>query len=425
MLNNRANLNLLAVSANARESAINTFQTLDTTLMVDVGDYLNLDVRRETNVDEANGREEADTIYDNGATASGQLTFNKAQPHQVAFIMAYGLGSVATTAAGSGYLHTITPIAGDVDLDRSNPSFTGAQRVGKTINKRRLASCFIDSLTMTFAADDWVKATAAIRATGLHSDVVVEEEVTALDNATSLPLAANGVQGATDGERLDSVQVVRALVGGGYKFAKVTAVSSATPAAITIESLGGAGVDTVTYRILYIPIEPAWATFPPRVTESPLRVAQACLHLGGNWTGTEFVGGKQLSSDLTSFEYTLSNNMEIMFTPCAGGSYAGKGFRGGRTQSIRLNRQMRDMLLQRHMANNEYLGLHLLCEGAEYETGHNYTVELIFPRLGILSAPISTAKRIVAEAGDLQVLEDAAYGSVIARVKNLVAAYAA
>ena len=32
---------------------------------------------------------------------------------------------------------------------------------------------------------------------------------------------------------------------------------------------------------------------------------------------------------------------------------------------------------------------------------------------------------VVAEAGDLKVLEDSTYGSVIARVKNLVSAYAA
>lgn len=425
MLNNRANLNLLAVSAMAGETAINTPQDLDLSLMVDVGDYLNLDVRRENNADEANGKEEPDLIYDNGATASGQMTFNKLQPHQAGFMLAYGLGNVTTTSAGSGYLHTIIPLQGDVDLARSNPSFTAAQRVGQTINKRRLASCFVDSLTMTFAQDAWVTGNASIRATGLYTDTVIEEVVSGLDNVTTLTLSANGVQGATAQDRLDSVQVVRAVVGGGFQFATVTAVSDATPAALTIESLGGAGTETVDYRILYTPTEPAWATFPARVTETPLRVSQACLVLGGNWDGSAFVGGKQLAADLTNFEYTLNNNFEIMFTPCAGGSYAGRAFRGGRNQTVRINRKMRDMLMQHYMGNNEYLGLHLLCEGAEYETGHNYTVELIFPRLGILSAPLSTDGRIVAEAGDLQVLEDATYGSVLARIKNLVATYAA
>ena len=64
-------------------------------------------------------------------------------------------------------------------------------------------------------------------------------------------------------------------------------------------------------------------------------------------------------------------------------------------------------------------------KGDEFDTGHKYTVELVFPQLGVLSAPLSTTNKRVAEAGDLQVLEHATYGSVIARVKNLVATYAA
>jgi hypothetical protein len=276
MRNSRANLNLMAVSMLLRETAINTPQTLSHSLLVDVGDYLNLDVRRESNADEANGREEPDMIYDNGATASGSFNFTKLQPHQAGLILAYGLGSVSTAAAGSGYAHTITPINGDLDLARSNPSFTAAQRIGQTLNKRRFASCFIDSFSMTFAADDWVKAKADIKGTGLYADTVIEEEVSALDTATSLTLAANGVQGATAAERLDNVQVVRATVGGGVQFATVSAVSAATPAVLTISSLGGSGA-TVTYKVLYTPTEPAWATFPARVAETPLRVAQACL----------------------------------------------------------------------------------------------------------------------------------------------------
>lgn len=424
MRNSRANLNLVAVSAMRRETAINTPQLLDLSLLVDVGDYLNLDIRREANADEANGKEEPDLIYDNGATASGSFNFNKLQPHQAGLILAYGLGSVATIAAGLGYKHTITPISGDLDLARSNPSFTAAQRIGKTLNKRRFASCFIDSFSMTFAADDWVKAKADIKGTGLYADTVIEEEVSALDTATSLTLAANGVHGADALERLDNVQAVRAVVGGGMKFATVTAVSDHSPAQINFTSLGGTGA-TVTYKILYTPAEPAWATFPSRVTETPLRVAQACLYLGGGWSGSAFVGGKQLASELSSFEWTCNNNLAVEFTPCAGGSYAGRAYRGGRNQTIKLSRELRDWLVQRYMGANEQFGLHLLCEGAEFDTGHNYTVELVFPQLGVLSAPLSTTNKRVAEAGDLQVLEHATYGSVIARVKNLVATYAA
>ena len=423
MLNPRSSLTLTAVSAGTQEAAINTYQTMDQSILVSDGDYLNLDPRRENNSDEMNGKEEPDVIYDNGSLASGNFNFGKLQPNQAAFLLAFGLGACATTAAGSGYLHTITPIDGDIDIARSNPSFTAGQRVGKTINKRRLASCFIDSLSLSFAADDWVKGSGSVKATGMHEDTVIEETVTALDNVTSITLAANAVQGATAEDRLDSVQVVRAVVGGGYVFANVTAVSAATPAEITFDSMGGAGA-SVDYKVLYTPTEPAWATFPARITETPMRVSQACLHLGGAWDGSAFVGGSAVAATLQQFEYNLNNNLNIEFTFCAGGAFAGRAFRQGRNQTINLTRNMRNMLMQRYMDSNEYFGLHLLCEGAEFDTGHKYTLELIFPRLGLLGAPISSGNKIVAEAGDLQVLEDATYGSVICRVKNLVSGYA-
>ena len=425
MNNARASLNLLAVSASTAEAAINTPQTLDQSLLVGAGDYINLEPRRESNADEANGREEADLIYDNGATASGTLNFEKLQPNQAAFLLAYGLGTCATTAAGAGYLHTITPIDGDVDAARSNPGFTLAQRIGRTIVKRRFASCFIDQVTLSFAADDWVKGTGQVKATGMHEDTVIEETVTALNNATTLTLAANGVQGATGAERLDNVQVVRAAESGGqYRFATVTDVSADTPAVITIESLGGDGTGSIDYKILYVPTEPAWATFPARITESPMRVSQMCLHLGGGWDGSAFVGGTQVAAAMQSLEYTLANNMALRFTPCAGGDYAGMAVRDGRSQTIKLTREMRDMLMQRYMAANEYFGVHVLCEGAEFDTGHKYTLELVFPRCGVLADPVSTSNKRIAEAGDLQVLEDETHGSVIARVKNMVSGYA-
>ena len=42
--------------------------------------------------------------------------------------------------AGTGKQHTIVPIAADLDGSRSVPTFTAAQRFGKTILKRRFAS---------------------------------------------------------------------------------------------------------------------------------------------------------------------------------------------------------------------------------------------------------------------------------------------
>ena len=77
------------------------------------------------------------------------------------------------------------------------------------------------------------------------------------------------------------------------------------------------------------------------------------------------------------------------------------------------------------MDTDEYFGASILAEGAEFDTGHNYGVEIIFPRLGVLKAPITANGKRLAEKGDLAVLEDDTYGSVIVKVKNLAQYYAA
>jgi len=103
-------------------------------------DIINLVPRRESNANEAIGKEEADNIYDLGALAEATFNFNKAQPQHFAFLCAYGLGACATVAAGSGYKHTCTPILADLDAARSNPSFTATFRYGNQVMKRRYAS---------------------------------------------------------------------------------------------------------------------------------------------------------------------------------------------------------------------------------------------------------------------------------------------
>lgn len=156
--------------------------------------------------------------------------------------------------------------------------------------------------------------------------------------------------------------------------------------------------------------------------------------IGGSWNPASgavppynpigWEGGTPIGPTLQSCEYNLNNNMAVEFTPCAGGDYAGRCSRDGRVQTIKLNREMRNMLLQQYMGANEYFGLQILCEGAEFDTGHRYTLELVFPKLGLLATPLNTSKKRVSEAGDLMVLEHDIHGSVIAIVKNEVSGYA-
>jgi len=425
MRNFMATHNLIAVSANNKETAINTEQTLDVTLLTALEDTINLEPRRETNEGEATGYEEPDLVYDLGNKAAVSLNFPKAQSQHFAFILAYALGSISTAAAGTGYEHTITPISGDEDEDRSNPSFTAAQRFGSTVLKRRFASMFVDSFVATFGKDDWCKISADIKGTGKVTDNITEETVNAANNTTNLTLAANAVQGATAAVRLDNVQRIRGeLAAGQWTEVIYSAVSAATPAVITITSLGGGG-GNIDYKILYIPTEAAWCTFPARVTETPLRIAEMTLKLGGAWDGSAFQGGRSMTAELKQVEWNFSNGIKSEFVPGAGSAYAARALRDGRSQSIKLDREFREYILQQHIDDNDEFGLYILAEGAVYDSPHKYQVEIVFPAVSVLSAPISVDGKRLAEAGDLKVLEDATYGSVVTAVKNLQATYAA
>jgi hypothetical protein len=284
---------------------------------------------------------------------------------------------------------------------------------------------FVDSVTATFAKDAWCKITGTIKGTGKVTTNVVEEVVAAAGNVTSLTLAALGVEGADAPTRLQNVQRIRAeLAAGVWTEVVFTAVSAAAPAVITIVA-PAVPATVVNFRILYIPTEAGWMTFPARVNETPLRVSEMTLKVGGAWSGSAFVGGRNLQAEMKSIDWNFNNNGAVEFVPGAGGAYASRYMRGGRTQKITLNREFREFILQQHMLANDTLGLYILAEGAVYDTPHKYQVEIIFPKVAVLAAPISADGKRLGEAGDLQVLEDDTYGSVIAKIKNLQATYAA
>jgi len=417
--------NLLAVSANSQETAINTEQTLDATMLVPLGTIINMPPRREHNADDANGKEEADILYNLGYLSDVAIAFERAQPQHFAFLYAYALGSVSTAAAGAGYEHTITPISNDLDEYRSNPTFTAAQRLGSTIFKRLFGSMAVDSVSAVFSRDAWAKISGQIKGTGKYTNNITEETVSANGNATSLILAANAVEGATAAARLDNVQRIRVnLSGSVWTDVTYTAVSAATPAVITIVSPGGAATP-FNYEILYVPTEAAWATFPAEVTETPLRVTGLTLTLGGAWNGSAFQGGRDLDVELNSIEHSFNNNLRVEYIPGGNEAYAGAIIRDGRDQALKLDREMREFILQQHLLDNDTFGVYILCQGAIFDGAHRYQVEIIFPKCGVMAAPISVNGKRLAEAGDLKVLEDDTYGSVIVKVKNLQATYAA
>ncbi len=427
----QATHNLLAVSALLKETALNTEQTLSHGMLCDLASVFAYEPRRESNVDEATGKEEPDDLYDLGALASLDLNFTKAQAQHAALILAYALGSVATAAAGAtGYKHTITPIAGDLDASRSNPSFTAAMRYGKHLLKRRFAGCLIDSFTLTLKKDSWMALKAGVKSTGKMTTNMTDEIVNAAYNAASLTLAANGVAGSTAQERLDNVHHIRVQVPTSNEWVDVaySAVSDASPAIITITPPGGVAT-LCDYKIIYNIKEAgtyAWCSFPSRVTEPPLRVSDFSVNIGGKWDGSALTGGHALSSDINSLEWSFNQNLKPEFTPGSGsGVYANRALREARVQKITLDRVFRDYIVAQRLDDDETVVIRAIAEGAEYEAGHKYTVEIVWPKVAVVQTPISVDGKRLAEKGDLLVMEDDAYGSVVAYVKNKIATYAA
>jgi hypothetical protein len=424
MRSHRATNNLLVVSANVAEPSLNTPQTLDTSMLADVTDIIDIDPRREDNADELNGLEEAGTIYDLGTLATGTFRPPRGQPQHFAFVFAYALGRCQSAAAGDGYQHTITPIPEDLDAQRSNPSFTAAMRYGKTVMKRRFLSMFIDSFTATFTADDWCRIQADLKGTGKTDINTLEETITAADNATALTLSENAVAGTTPQNRIDNVQRIRAaLTGGVYTEVTHTGVSDDIPAVITITPPGSTGA-SVPYKVLYIPEETGWMNFPNRIAESPLRVSEVNVTLDGTWNGSTFSGGRNIDAEVRSVEWRFENHMEIEFLPGAGGAYASRAFRPSRTQRLVLDEEFRSAILPQYIRTNETFGMRIRAEGAEYDPPHRFEVDIVFPKLAVVSAPVRVDGKRLVEKGDFAVLEDDTHGSVIVRIKNLQPSYA-
>jgi hypothetical protein len=417
--------NLLAVSATRREAAMNLEQELDTTMLADLSSVLNYQAQRYPNREELTGKEEADRLYELGGKVAGTIAFSRAQPQHYAFLLAYGLGAVETAAAGSGFRHTLRPQDGELDPARSNPSFTAALRFGRQVLKRRFASCFVDQVRAEFSKDGWGKISGGIKGSGKITDSSRVEEVTAPANASSLTLAASGVAGETAAARLSNVQAVQWLNPGTNSWDEVAyeVVSEAAPAAITIEP-PGTGSDPATFRVFYLPPDRDWMNLPARVEEPPLKVSQLEVTLGGRWDGSVFQGGYPMAAELRSVTWTLKNNLTPESTPGAGVNYANRAFRTGREQTLKFDRDFRDFLLAQYLQDNATLAVHLKAEGPEFEPGLKYQVELIFPRVAVLSAPVKVSQRRLGEEVDFAVLEDDTYGSVVAYVQNQVSGYA-
>jgi hypothetical protein len=422
---------LIAVSANSKETAINTEQTLDTGMLCDMASIPDIEPRRENNADEAHGKEEPDLLYDLGGVSKMKMRFPRCQAQHMALLGSYGLGISSSVAAGTtGWKRIITPISGDLDAARSNPSFTLAARLGKHLQKLRLASMFVTSFDLTMDRDSWVVLEAELNGTGKKSTNLYKETKNAAYNAESLTLAANGIAGIGPAERLANVHHIRVKVPTTEEWVDVvySAVSDATPAVITITPPGGAAT-LCDYEIIYNIAEAgdyAWCVFPNRVEEYPLRVSDFLVKIGGKWDGSALAGGHTLQADINSLKWTCNCGPMPDFTSGGGTyQYANRALRNPRNQTVTLDRRFMDAILYQRFVDIEYFSLYAIAEGALYEAGHKYTIEIVWPRVSVKGRPVTVGdKNRLVEAVEFDVMQDDIYGSVVLFTKNMIQHYA-
>ena len=423
MRNYRATHNKIGVSAKFAEASLNLPQIIDTILLSNLADMINLEPRREDNSDQRIGKEEPDQIYNLGNTSTLSLNFDRAQPQHFAFGLGFALGNVSTTNGdNNSYIHKITPIIGDYDYQRSNPSFTAIMQYGDTVFTRLFSSLFVDQAAATFTKDEWIKLKIDIKGTGAYTDDM-NEIIIQDDDAYTLYISPEPfVFGDNNQDLFDSIHriQVREVGDNQWKEVKINSVEKVVDQ-VKINIISPyvplpTGDQTFEYKILYRGVS-AFVWPDDIIQETPLRVSNVDLTLGGFWDGSNFQGGLSMNSDINSIEYTINNNLKFDFGFDSSGT-ATRVLREGRIQTINFSRDLKDFILQQNFMQNQYFGMKILINGAE-----NYQIEMIFPRLAIISAPISIENKIIAEKGDMKVLESDESPSCIIKVQNLIDSY--
>lgn len=421
----RVTHNRACVSLGLKEVEFNSGQTLDASIFITEGDIPVNEFTREENTDELTGTEEPTRIYYRGRTGSANWTFNKASASQLLLALGFGMGDVTTVAAGTGYQHTIVPLARDESAKSSLPSFSYGYRMSE-LNDIKYDGCIVDTFTVSFtrgAQAEFVTASAGIKMSGKVTESVAKEVVVAAEDATTFALSY-GVHGADADERLLSIHGVEAELTGGYKVpVTVNAVSDDTAAAeLTIEAAGTES-GNINFNTVFTKYD-SKITFPALISETPFKTSRTSVTIGGTWNGTSFQGGRELLCPLKMVEWTYTNG--ITLETCFGteAEYADRAWKEARTQTLKVDRELRDYIYQSMLTEEEYFGLRLIAEGAVYDDPHKFTFEVIFPRLALKSDAISADGKRLSESMELVVLEDEAYGSVIVNIKCTVPAVA-
>lgn len=389
----------------------------------DSGSELKSSLAAEHDGDTIHGSELPARIFAGERECSGKLSQSRARPDFVAFALAYFFGRCSSASVGTtAYRHDIEPEPG-LEL----PTFTAIQRRGSAIFAERLSGNYIEGFTIDLG-EGWVSMSAEVKGTGAREVSYARETVAAQADATELTLASAAVEGDTAMERLENVHRVRAKDVGdeAWTVLSPSAVSDATPAVITLAEALGTSTSSVDYQIDYVPTEPGWCDLPAAIGESPLKLTDAKVIVDGNYNAGVIEGGEELRGELGSFSITGKNNIELSRFPGDAGP-AALGLRGGREITISLSKALRDTVLmyQADHPETEQVSLALSIKGAPVDEGGSarFGAELVFPRCGILAAPVTAENGRLAQAGDLVVMDAGGGDSVIVRCWNAIGGY--
>ncbi|MFQ5717158.1 MAG: hypothetical protein ACE5GQ_08660 [Nitrospinales bacterium] len=431
-INIRERADLIAVSkkrqvASGSVSAAENPQTLDMIVSFDEGSKIDILDGRETNQQEKTGKEEPTKIDVGEREAGGALTKAKAQPNLLAWAFAMIANDHSETAAGaSGFVHTSRMTYG------VEPSFfTAAHRKGDLADMRRHTGLTIDSLGLTLTKGAGISTNLGIKGIGKADDQKFSETVAGLDNDTTLAFS-NDIHGASP----DNVTVWADTTADGVpdKEVVVTAVDNALNQ-LTIQSLGGAGA-AVTYHLIYTPKNDVagytWANLGALSTidEFHPRTKDIQLILGGAYDGSDIVGGQVAKCEISSVNYQYNANGAVQ-----------KCFRGGAlpvdhatgidlgdiSQTLAVDRDIVDFIMGYwHEKNlNPALKIHAISP-VEFETGHRFEIEIIFPKVGFMDNKHNVVDGKWSSQSSLVVLKDDSpndYPSAVFKVKNQQTGY--
>lgn len=416
-----ARYSALAVSLGSRQTAATTAQTLDTSMLWAVSGMPDMvPYEPSDNSNEMTGEMLATKVDRAGHTAEWNLSKDKAEPQHIGLLIANALGSISTTnPSGTAYLHVITPDADTLQL----PYFTAAARYGANIFRRQFVGMAVNSFTLDIAPP-YVGISGNVLGLGYQNTDRVREVLAGLDNATTLTLAANGITGATAQTRLDNLHQILSTydaVGDLYVHeVTCSAVSDASPAALTITSPGGAGA-TISYEIWYVTdTGVAWTTFPAvNDDQNPFAMGNVTVEINGEWDGSAYNGGYELGCEVEGISWTWNNNARVRHCLTGSGSWADQIQRGAPQSSLSMSRVMVDSIMDEIGMNSRITSMCIKVQQDTAITGAYYPYfELVFPRVAVVTNPKTERDGMIGEDVEFAVLSDATYGPVIATIQS-------